>query len=178
MIKLTFSHLFTLTSLALAGTISNLPPALALTISLDGSPVGGVHNYSIFLEAGESISAGDDLILSNLSNNNDSNQITVTGSSFYTVISSDSTGASLEAINAINGAGSFSPAFSITSTSLLDSGDYLAFFNQGIIPSFSQGSLPLSNTAAVPFEFSPSLGFLVVGGMWAISRLRKRIAAR
>ena len=34
-----------------------------------------------------------------------------------------------------------------------------------------------SNTASVPFEFSPTLGLLAVGGFWGVSRLRKRIAA-
>lgn len=32
-------------------------------------------------------------------------------------------------------------------------------------------------TAAVPFEFSPTLGLLAVGGIWGISRLRKRATA-
>lgn len=30
----------------------------------------------------------------------------------------------------------------------------------------------------VPFEVSPTLGFLIVGGIWGVSRLRKKIAAR
>lgn len=32
-------------------------------------------------------------------------------------------------------------------------------------------------TAAVPFEFSPALGLLAVGGIWGASRLRKKLAA-
>lgn len=35
-----------------------------------------------------------------------------------------------------------------------------------------------ASAAAVPFEFSPTLGFLAVGGIFGISRLRKNIAAK
>ena len=34
-----------------------------------------------------------------------------------------------------------------------------------------------STSASVPFEFSPTLGLLAVGGIWGVSRLRKRMAA-
>ena len=176
MTKLIFHNLFTITCLAVAGSVSNLQTAFALTISLDSSPASGVYNYGITLSTEESIAVGDNLILSNISNDTDSDSITVSGSSFYNIISADFTSASLEAINTLSGSGSFSPAFTITTTGSLDSGNYLAFFTQNVTPSFSQGSLPLSNSAAVPFDFSPSLGFLVMGGMWGISHLRKRIA--
>lgn len=35
-----------------------------------------------------------------------------------------------------------------------------------------------SAAASVPFEFSPSLGLLAVGGIWGASRLRKNLATR
>lgn len=33
-----------------------------------------------------------------------------------------------------------------------------------------------SSSASVPFEFSPTLGLFAVGGVWGVSRLRKKIA--
>lgn len=35
-----------------------------------------------------------------------------------------------------------------------------------------------TNTAAVPFDFSPASGLLLVGGLWGVNRLRKRNAAK
>lgn len=35
----------------------------------------------------------------------------------------------------------------------------------------------IASSAAVPFEFSPTLGLLAVGGIWGMSRLRKRVTA-
>ncbi len=174
MLKLTLRHLFTLTSLALTGTIGYGQPAQAFTISLDGSPVSGVYNYGITLDAGESVAAGEDLILFNLSNETDSSQITVTGSSFYNVITADSTSASLEAINYLAGANSFSPAFTITTTGFLDGGEYLAFSTQGVTPTSSLGSLPLSSSVAVTFESSPVLGLLLVGTLASFLHFRPK----
>lgn len=175
MLKLILRNLFTLTSLAIAGTLGNGQPTQAFTISLDGSPVGGVYNYGITLDAGESVAAGEDLILFNLSNDTNSSQITVTGSSFYNVITADSTSASLEAINSLAGANSFSPAFTITTTGFLDSGDYLAFSTQGVTPTSSLGSLPLSSSVAVTFESSPVLGLLLVGTLASLLHFRPKL---
>ena len=41
---------------------------------------------------------------------------------------------------------------------------------------FSSASSPTSGS--VPFEFSPSLGLLAVGGIFGVSQLRKKVAAR
>jgi hypothetical protein len=43
-------------------------------------------------------------------------------------------------------------------------------------PAWQITSVNLSSSASVPFEFSPTLGLLTVGGIIGISRLRKSLA--
>ena len=46
----------------------------------------------------------------------------------------------------------------------------------GSFDAFSMDNFVYASSASVPFEFSPTLGLLAVGGVWGVSRLRKRLA--
>lgn len=50
-------------------------------------------------------------------------------------------------------------------------------FANGSFANFPQ-QIDAANSAAVPFEFSPSLGLILIGGVWRISRYRKSRKAK
>ena len=56
-------------------------------------------------------------------------------------------------------------------TSPVDTPDDEVFFLDNI-------QVELAPSAAVPFEFSPTLGLLAVGGIWGVSHFRKRVTTR
>ena len=57
---------------------------------------------------------------------------------------------------------------------IFESGDLIVTNGAPDNVNFALGRITVS---AVPFEFSPSLGLIAVGGIWGISRLRKRLMA-
>lgn len=160
-------NLLTISSIAISSIVSIQTNAEAITVSLDGgTPSGNVYNYSITLDNNESLDTFDTLVFLDLAD--------VTNATASSPFQNDGFGsedANFSVTANTNGSQTLSNVIQITSNAPVGIVNYDLFTNSG---SFSNTVLGPSTTAtSVPFEFSPSLGLLLMGSVFGISRYVK-----
>ena len=166
--------LLTITSAALAGTLFHATSTHALTFSLNDS-VNGVFSYDITLAPNESLNVNDPLALTNLAGVTAVNSTGNPNLQFTNSFSDTSANFSVStAVAAQPNSQVFSNVITLTSNNPVGNITYFALSSGtggGAFQSTAQGPV----AAAVPFEFSPTLGLLTIGGIFAITRLRKNL---
>ena len=161
----TIVSIFAFSSLTFANFLFLGTSAEAFDFALENQ-TGNDYTYTINLEANDSLDIGDQLILTNLSG-----VTAASASNPYSLDGFDTTSANFSVNTNTNGAATLTGVISLTSPDSLDNIDYQAFFNDNGTPSQANGTL--NNTAAVPFEFSPGLGIMLILGSLGIRQLKR-----
>ena len=160
------STFLTLSSLTLVGSFIASAPAAALDFSLENQ-TGNDYTYTVTLDADDSLGIGDQLILTNLSG-----VTAASASSPYTLGGFDETSANFSVDTATSGAANLTGVISLTSPDSLAGLEYQAFFTDNGTPSVANGSV---SSAAVPFEFSPGLGIILLAGGFGLRQLKRKL---
>ncbi|VEP14835.1 exported hypothetical protein [Hyella patelloides LEGE 07179] len=169
-------NFFTLSCLAIAGILSNQSNAQAVSISFD-SVSNDNYNSSITLDAGESLSSGNVLLLTNVQGItsattpvNSPFELSTIGGGFSTI----NANALFEVSDSESESGpvTLSNVIQINATGSLDNVEYKLFASD----SFS-GAVT-NNSTSVPFEFSPGLGIAIATGFFGWRFLKNTVAER
>ncbi len=171
----------TFTALTITGVALFTSSVQAYTLFRDDNDLNdNDFTYSLTLEAGESLNTSpfpDSLNIDNLAGVNN----VTTDNSIYTLLGFNTTSANFVVTTPVSSAPSiqtFNQIITITSDSnVLGDINYSGGFSGGSFNNIAQGPTTITTTTTTTTEFSPTVGLLVLGGIFSLNRWRKKLAA-